>query len=224
MGDLEELDRQVERGSLFTQATLERAFRRIGNAEGLLSRLVEQLLVAGVVTADDLGVALEDPLDEDDEAPDNSSTIVWPSVTLRLDGDEAPADAPAVLVDCAARMPVCQAVCCRLKFPLSPEEVDGGTVKWDIGHPYIIRQGSDGYCSHHDPTAGGCTVYDDRPGVCRRYSCAGDTRIWADFDGMVLNHAWIDANLHAGDLHVARVVPSMEVPVAMGPTRNGASP
>lgn len=221
MGDIEELDRQVERGSLFTQATLERAFRRIGNAEGLLSRLVDQLLAQGVVSADDLGVTMEDPPD-DDPPEETSATIVWPSVTLRLDGEDSSA-APERFVDCAARLPVCGAVCCRLKFPLSPEEVDAGTVKWDIGHPYIIRQSTDGFCSHHNPSSGGCAVYEDRPGVCRRYTCAGDTRIWADFDNMVLNHAWIEANLNAADLHVARVVPSMEVPVTMGPTRNGAS-
>lgn len=220
MGEIEELDRQVERGSLFTQATLERAFRRIGNAEGLLSRLVEQLLARGVVSADDLGVIMEDATGGD-PVDETTETIVWPSVTLRLDGEDS-AVAPEQFVDCAARMPVCGAVCCRLKFPLSAEEVDAGTVKWDIGHPYIIRQSADGFCSHHESASGGCTVYDERPGVCRRYSCAGDTRIWADFDNMVLNHAWIDANLDATDLHVARVVPPMEVPVTLGPTRNGA--
>jgi Fe-S-cluster containining protein len=244
MASLEELDRQVERGSLFTQATLERAFRRIGNAEGLLSRLIEQLLAAGVLTAEELGVTLQDPpaeaVEPDGDGADAdgahadgadggeptasaSSAITWPSVTMRVDPEDA-GDEPEVTVDCAARISVCHAVCCRLKFPLSPEEVDAGTVKWDIGHPYIIRQSSDGYCSHHDQASGGCRVYDDRPRVCRRYSCAGDTRIWTDFDNMVLNQGWIDANLHAADLHVARVIPPMEVPVTLGPARNGAHP
>jgi Fe-S-cluster containining protein len=213
---LDELDRQVERGSLFTQATLQRGFRRIGDAEELLVSLVRALTARGLVSEDELGVAVsaadtvQEPLTEvEDDAGPVTHAINWPTIALRVD-DAGAGDTPEVLVDCEARMPVCRAVCCKLKFPLSADEVDDGVVKWDIGHPYIIRQESDGFCTHNDTSTGGCGVYAGRPAVCRRYSCAGDTRIWKDFDAMVLNQEWIDEHLGRRDLHVAAVLPSME--------------
>lgn len=214
--DVAELDRQVERGSLFTQAALERSFRRLNNAEALLSRVIDRLVVNGIMTEDESDVSLEDADDEpppDAEDPPPPASIGWPSIAMRIDdGDES---APSV-VDCAARMHVCRAVCCKLKFPLSPAEVEAGQLKWDIGHPYVIRQASTGYCVHNAGATGRCGVYADRPGVCRRFSCAGDTRIWSDFDGMVLNDEWLDAHLSANDLHVSSVVPEMEVLVSIG--------
>jgi len=217
-GDVAELDRQLERGSLFTQATLDRSFRRLNNAEALLSRVIDRLVANGLVTEDELGVTLEDADQEDVDPPDPDdppapASIGWPSIALRIDAGEEPA--PAV-VDCDARMHICRAVCCKLKFPLSPTEVEGGIVKWDIGHPYVIRHASTGYCVHNDRATARCGVYADRPGVCSRYSCAGDSRIWSDFDAMVLNHEWLDSHLSANDLHVSSVVPEMEVLVSIG--------
>ena len=218
---LDELDRQIERGSLFTQATLQRGFRRIGDAETLLLNLVRALTARGLVSEDELGVALPAPEDadvspsvdaegdEDEEVGPTTPGINWPTIALRIDSSD-PDETPEVLVDCDARMPVCKAVCCKLKFPLSSDEVDSGTVKWDIGHPYIIRQESTGYCTHNNTATGGCGIYADRPAICRRYSCAGDIRIWKDFDAMVLNQEWIEAHLGRRDLRVAAVIPSME--------------
>lgn len=210
----------MERGSLFTQATLERSFRRLNNAEALLSRVIERLVANGLVTENELGVTLEEA--EDTQQPDDNTedppppaSIGWPSIAVRVDNDDD--DRSGAPVDCAARLPVCGAVCCKLKFPLSAAEVDAGRLKWDIGHPYVIRHASTGYCVHNNAGSRSCAVYEDRPGVCRRYSCAGDTRIWSDFDAMVLNHEWLDTHLAANDLHVATVVPEMEVLVSIGP-------
>jgi len=36
-----------------------------------------------------------------------------------------------------------------------------------------------------------CSVYNNRPSVCKEYSCADDKRIWKDFDKMELNQEWI---------------------------------
>ena len=219
---LAELDRQVERGSLFTQASLERNFRRLGQAESVLGQLIEALAARGVVTPEELGVNVvngdegdaEEPRAEDGEAPppEGPAGINWPSIAIRVDDPTVEATGPEVMVDCAARMPVCRAICCQLKFPLATNEIDGGVVKWDIGHPYIIRQESSGYCTHNDTDTGGCKVYADRPAICRRYSCANDKRIWADFDNMVLNQEWIDDHLGPRDLHVTAALPSMEAP------------
>ena len=220
-----ELDRQVERGSFFTQAVLQRGFSRIDQAETLLTRLVDALAARGLVDPEELGYTVtrvpaaepvESPAPGDDgELPElppaesGEAGISWPTVALRVD-DPDESNRRGVEVDCDARMHICKAVCCKLKFPLSCEEVDSGTVKWDIGHPYVIRHESTGYCTHNDTATGGCRIYEDRPAVCRRYSCAGDSRIWSDFEGMVLNHEWIGQHLGARDLHVAAVIPGME--------------
>jgi hypothetical protein len=233
---LDELNRQVERGSLFTQATLQRSFNRLDTIEGVVMALVEALSARGVVSPDELGIAVVDDEGEvssergpsgetaDSAAaeqpassvqtarsngPGGTTGITWPAIAVRVETEE-PQDRPDVEVDCAARMHVCQAVCCKLKFPLSAEEIDQGHVKWDIGHPYIIRQESNGMCTHNIPGSFGCSVYENRPGVCRRYSCANDRRIWTDFENMVLNHEWIDAHVGRRDLRVSAVLPSMD--------------
>lgn len=208
-----ELDRQLERGSFFTQAVFQREFSRLEQAEALLTRLVDVLAGRGLLSPEELGLAAKPQPDPAGAAPSSAPVepeqeINWPSIALRVDDPDETSPA-GVTVDCAARLQFCHAVCCRLKFPLSCEEVDAGKVKWDIGHPYVIRHESNGYCTHNDPTRG-CRVYEDRPAVCRRYSCVHDKRIWKDFENMVLNQEWIDEHLERRDLHVAAVLPSME--------------
>ena len=78
-------------------------------------------------------------------------------------------------------MHICQAVCCRLNFPLNQQEVERGVVKWDLGRPYFIRRELNGYCAHNVRPSGQCTVYANRPLVCRHYSCRNDDRIWNEY-------------------------------------------
>lgn len=119
-------------------------------------------------------------------------------ISLRVDDGISKGSDPEIQVNCAERMPVCQAVCCKLKFNLTPEEVEGGHVRWDLGMPYFIRQTAEGMCVHNDRTTGRCGIYDKRPRPCRRYRCAGDERIWKDFDNMVLNEEWLSGHLSVG--------------------------
>lgn len=87
-------------------------------------------------------------------------------------------------IDCAARIPLCKGRCCTLTFPLSFQDLDEGVVRWDYSRPYSIRHREDGYCVHQSPTHG-CTVYDQRPAVCRTYDCRNDKRIWIDFENRI---------------------------------------
>ena len=87
-----------------------------------------------------------------------------------------------VRIDCENRLHLCRASCCRLRFALSIQDVEEGSVKWDLGHPYMIRQGPDGYCHHFERQTQGCGVYNSRPVVCRGYDCRQDKRIWLDFE------------------------------------------
>ena len=92
-----------------------------------------------------------------------------------------------VEIDCENRVHLCQAACCKLPLALSREDVEEGVVRWDLGRPYLIAQGEDGYCVHMDRCTHRCGVYDQRPIPCRGYDCRGDTRIWLDFERGVVN-------------------------------------
>lgn len=182
------LDRQVERAVVREQRLHNLSFERIAELEAIVLGLVDRLVGAGVVAEDELVAAarrVEAAAAERGEGLDHL-------VTLREDppGETA---GPAV-VDCAARMPVCRAVCCHLSVALSAEEVERGRLRWDLGNPYRLRREADGRCTHQDRDTGWCGVYDDRPRPCRTYSCATDGRIWKDFAAMELNEEWLAAN------------------------------
>jgi Fe-S-cluster containining protein len=189
------LERQIERSSIFNHATMEAVSNRLFRAESLLSELLEVLRPMLGETDPSPGPAMEperEAVDESDE--EDSKAIAWPGIALWVDPVEEAAE-PAREVNCAERMHICHAVCCKLNFALAPKEVEGGKVKWDLGHPYMVRHEADGMCTHNNRETGFCGIYEDRPRLCGRYSCANDNRIWKDFDGMVLNQEWIDENL-----------------------------
>lgn len=192
---VDELDRMVERGSLFVHASFDRIAARATRIERELHTLTETLRARGLLDSEGAagaeGMAAGDAADMESagEAPEG---VPWPTFALRAEG---PRPDPTREVNCAERMHVCHAVCCKLHFALSASEVDAGKVRFDLGWPYMIRHDQDGYCTHNDRATGFCGVYADRPGICRKYSCAGDGRIWSDFDAMELNHEWLDANL-----------------------------
>jgi Fe-S-cluster containining protein len=92
-----------------------------------------------------------------------------------------------VQIDCAGRLHLCRAACCRLSFALSAQDLEEGTVKWDLGRPYMIRRSSDNYCHHLDRGTCGCGIYQQRPLVCRSYDCRQDKRIWEDFANRIVS-------------------------------------
>ncbi len=90
-------------------------------------------------------------------------------------------------IDCENRIPLCQAACCKMHFALSREDLEEGKIRWDVGQPYVIAQGADGWCVHLDRATRGCGCYAARPLVCRTYDCRNDTRIWLDFERRIVN-------------------------------------
>jgi hypothetical protein len=185
--DLRELERQVEHGNLFAHAALSEQATRVNNVEAVVNGLADLLVQGGVVDADELMRVVESTRRGIAEAG-QAATL---GVAIRVDGPGP--EVPAEAIDCEARLPLCKAVCCRLRFALTVEEIEAGPVKWDLGRPYFNRHGPDGYCHQFDGS--GCSVYEERPVPCRQYSCANDPRIWTDFEGRVINQEWIDANL-----------------------------
>jgi Fe-S-cluster containining protein len=185
---LRELEQQVERGHVFAHAVLSEQASRANENEAIIRGLVELLIEREVLEADDLVAAVNAV---------RAQTTADPDIAIRVDDENDPENGAPV--DCAARLHICQAVCCRLRFPLSVEEVEsGGPLKWDLGRPYFNRHGSDGYCHQCDSETHACQIYDERPAPCHQYSCVGDDRIWKDFDAMELNQEWIDERLGTG--------------------------
>ncbi len=213
---LGELERMVERASLFTHASFDRIAARATGLQSELHGLIDLLRSKGVLTEDDLPEPDAAPFGAQlaDATPEGTG-VPWPTIALRQEGPQPP---PAVEVNCAERMHVCHAVCCKLHFALTAAEVDAGKVRFDVGFPYMIRHDADGKCTHNDRATGNCGVYADRPGICRHYSCAGDERIWKDFDKMELNHEWLDANL--GDAQRIRL--RVDLPLMVSDTQGDA--
>jgi Fe-S-cluster containining protein len=92
-----------------------------------------------------------------------------------------------VKIDCASRLHLCRAACCRLDLALSKQDVQEGILKWDLGDPYMIAKDAEGYCRHLDRTTSRCTVWQHRPIPCRGYDCRKDERIWLDFEKELIN-------------------------------------
>jgi len=70
----------------------------------------------------------------------------------------------------------CQSFCCRYWFALTRQDIKEGIAKWDSGHPFIIQRAQE-YCIHFNMEKNGCSIYQNRPHVCRIYDCSGDERI-----------------------------------------------
>jgi Fe-S-cluster containining protein len=92
-----------------------------------------------------------------------------------------------VHIDCASRLSLCHAACCRLDLALSKQDIEEGILKWDLGDPYMIAKDAEGYCRHLDRTTSRCTVWQHRPIPCRGYDCRKDERIWLDFEKRIIN-------------------------------------
>jgi Putative zinc- or iron-chelating domain len=92
-------------------------------------------------------------------------------------------------IDCDSRLELCGAACCKLPLALSREDVEEGVLRWELGSPYMLARGGDGYCVHMDRCTHQCGVYEQRPIPCRGYDCRNDNRIWLDFDRRIVNPA-----------------------------------
>ena len=92
-------------------------------------------------------------------------------------------------VDCQSRLHLCKAICCKLPFALSKQDVEEGIIRWDFGQPYLIAHGKDGYCVHLDRDKYQCTVREHRPVPCRGFDCENDQKwsVWSDYSNKIMN-------------------------------------
>lgn len=184
----DELNRQLERNGLFTHTALTRLAARLNESESFLYALIDLIIRKGLLTSEQIAEAVQLVRQESIEKQE----AIHPGLALRVDGEDYDEYTP---VNCAERRHVCQAICCKLDFALDAEEVESGNIRWDMGRPYYIRHEQNCFCTHMDSETRQCGIYHNRPAVCKKYSCAQDSRIWKDFDAMELNHDFINANL-----------------------------
>jgi len=92
-------------------------------------------------------------------------------------------------VPCTEQIETCKAICCKLPFALSRQDVNEGIIKWEFGRPYVIAHDNDGYCVHLNRRTYACTVHHNRPVPCRGFDCRKSKRwkIWKDFEKRVLD-------------------------------------
>ncbi len=197
--DFRELEHQVERGNLFAHTVLTDQIMRINENEAFIYGLIDYLIQKGFVQPDELKAIVESVKKETVEKKEFATL----GVAIRVDGNEDKEQ--TATVNCQERLHICLAVCCQLHFALTVEEIETGQMKWELGKPYYNRHHGHGYCHRVDVDKKHCTIYADRPSVCRKYSCANDQRIWKNFEQMELNQEWIDTNLKQNDYRVIEI-------------------
>ena len=146
-----------------------------------LEAIVQLLIDKGLIARDEFMTARDAAAER--IAGHQQRSWVGPWLTVIDETQEAK---PAKLVDCETRHPTCQAACCTFyKVILTEGEVRGGALLWDLGAPYSLPRGPSGHCAYLDRESLKCTVWQDRPFVCRGYSCESDREIWADFEKVI---------------------------------------
>jgi Fe-S-cluster containining protein len=191
---LSKIERQLEQGSLYNQTVLSQYAHRINEVESFVFGLIDMLAEKTQLDTEELQTYVT-KVKEEIKAKGEELT---PGIAIRIENSNADEN-NFIPVNCNERMPVCKAVCCKLNFALSVPEIESGKIKWELGRPYFIRHEKNGYCTHLDENKKCCSVYNNRPKVCSGYSCAKDERIWKDFEKMILNEEWIEANLNNTD-------------------------
>lgn len=81
-----------------------------------------------------------------------------------------PNDTPATGIDCRD----CEAVCCRLTVVLMPDDhVPSRYVARDDSGLEVMARGDDGWCKALDRNTLRCTIYEQRPVICRDFTMGG---------------------------------------------------
>ena len=187
---INELENQLERSGFFAHSSFSHQAERINEIESFLYGLIDNLIAEDVIDKSTFEEMVQKVKAETLQKHEHFHA----GIGIRVDKDDPKID-DFVPVNCEERIPICKAICCKLNFALSIPEIESGNVKWDLGQPYFVRHQKNGICVHMNSENNCCSIYKDRPKVCRKYSCAQDTRIWKNFEKMELNQEWIDNNL-----------------------------
>jgi Fe-S-cluster containining protein len=103
--------------------------------------------------------------------PPGSSRRRRRAILTRMD---APEDREHIdrSIDCRR----CEAVCCRLKVVLLPgDRVPARYLSGDEQGLPVLAKNEEGWCAALDPQHMRCTIYDDRPSLCREFAMGGES-------------------------------------------------
>jgi len=173
------LPEDVERGLRFNHIVGHNTRKGLAELSASYYALVETLVARGVVPLDEYERRRQDTMKREEEKFNKELAPQITNIPDKYTLEALPE------IDCEARLHLCQARCCKLHFSLSLQDLDERVVRWDYARPYQIGRRDDGYCVHNIPGTCKCDVYEHRPGVCRKYDCRGDKRIWKDFDARI---------------------------------------
>jgi Fe-S-cluster containining protein len=181
--ELETLREQVAQGLMYSHSRENANTSKVLEVASFSYALIELLSERGVITV----AELDERKKQVGQRLVEKFTEKGMGVALTNEEGDKYEYAREAKVDCENRLPLCRGACCRLRFALTVQDLEEGKVKWDLGHPYMIRHNAEGYCHHNERDTHRCTVYQNRPIVCRAYDCSKDKRIWSDFENMVVS-------------------------------------
>lgn len=179
---LEELREEVVEGLRYVHGQLGANTGKSLEASAFLYALIELLIERGVITEKELNerkVTVAGRLVEKFQKTGMGAAF--------QEKEEDKYGFDDVRIDCESRTPICKTACCKMGFALSRQDIEEGIVKWDLGYPYMISRCDDGYCTHLDRQTCECGIWNNRPVPCRAFDCRNDTRIWIDFENMIIN-------------------------------------
>ncbi|MBI1298806.1 YkgJ family cysteine cluster protein [bacterium] len=179
------IHQSIAQGLLYTHTRLNANQRKTLDAAAFLYALIEILEERGILTIEELDErkhVVAERLAEQLRREGLGTMLLDPETDKYSFEQSAE-------IDCAERLHLCKASCCRLSFALSKQDVREGIVHWALGRPYMIDQDEDGYCTHMNRNCLHCSIYEHRPVPCRGYDCRQDKRIWLDYEQKIPNPA-----------------------------------
>ncbi len=173
---------EILEGFLYSYRQMDTNALKVYEASADLYSLIKLLVAKGIIGAEEL----EQYKEEVKKRLDDSFKDSGIGVRVRRSDTDKNGAKPEVRVDCENRKHICKAACCTLAYPLSVQDISQG-IRWSLARPFMNAREADGYCLHLQRDTLKCTIYEQRPIVCRQYSCRNDHRIWLDFDKMIIN-------------------------------------
>jgi hypothetical protein len=173
---------EILEGFLYSYRQLDSNALKVYEASADLYSLIKILVAKGIIGAGEL----EQYKEEVKKRLDDSFKEADIGVRVRRSDTDKESKVEEVRVDCEKRKYICKAACCTLTYPLSLQDINQG-IRWSLARPFMNAREVDGYCIHLQRDSLKCTIYEQRPAICREYSCRNDRRIWLDFDKMIIN-------------------------------------
>jgi len=173
---------EILEGFLYSYRQLDSNALKVYEASADLYSLIKLLVAKGIIGAHEL----EQYKEEVKKRLDDSFKEADIGVRVRRSDTDKESKLEEARVNCEKRTHICQATCCTLTYPLSLRDINQG-IRWSLARPFMNAREPDGYCIHLQRDTLKCAIYEQRPTLCREYSCLNDRRIWLDFDKMIIN-------------------------------------